>query len=178
MSYKDREKPKQNRHSTQADRWGSADRVTKNLLGEVNVDLAALQDWYAYCRFKYPGTFRNWTVEQFKDWNDRRIADLAIVAPPMSDKVAAMSSTALMANKVMLIVLEVEGGILDEVLPGLIDYKNALVEEYEANPCDDASRLMYDELMRYVADQGHRKPGELTPKAEIHLAEVAARVGK
>ena len=98
MSYKDREKPKQNRHSNQADRWGSADRVTKNLLGEVNVDLAALQDWYAYCRFKYPGTFRNWSIEQFKDWNDRRIADLEIVMPPLSDKVAAMSSTALMGQ--------------------------------------------------------------------------------
>ena len=78
----------------------------------------------------------------------------------------------------MLIVLEVEGGILDEVLPGLIDYKNALVEEYEANPCDNAARLMYNELLRYVADQGHRRAGELTKNAELHLAEIEARVGK
>ena len=152
------------------------DTVTALAAASINIDLASLHDWFMYCKMKYPSTFRGWTIEQFKIWNDQRIA--ALNGPIPTAEVSEMSGTALMANKVLTTVLEVEGGILDQVLPGLVAYKNALVEEYEANPCDDASRLMYDELMRYVADQGHRKPGELTPKAEIHLAEVAARVGK
>ena len=65
-----------NEYSNKPNRNSNPNHVTSNLKHEIDVDLAALQDWYAYCRFKYPSKFRGWSIQQFKNWNDRRIEEL------------------------------------------------------------------------------------------------------
>ena len=72
------EYPRRGNKRSDPSRWDSADpdAVTKLAQSSINVDLAALQDWFAFCRLKYPSIFRGWTVEQFKNWNDERIAAL------------------------------------------------------------------------------------------------------
>jgi len=69
--------------SYKPDRWGSKDpdKLTKGLKGEIDVDLAALNDWFLYCKMKYPSFFRGWTIEQFKTWNELRIAALEAPHP-------------------------------------------------------------------------------------------------
>ena len=52
------------------------DTVTALAAASITIDLAAMQDWFGYCRFKYPSKFRGWTIEQFKNWNEERIAAL------------------------------------------------------------------------------------------------------
>ena len=73
------------RNSNQSDpsRWDSADpdTVAKIAQRSIDVDMAALYDWYWQCKRQYPGTFRGWTIEQFKNWNDSRIAALDEPAP-------------------------------------------------------------------------------------------------
>ena len=67
-------------------RWDSADpdTITALAAASITIDLAALNDWFMYCRFKYPSIFRSWTVEQFKNWNDKRIAELELQPPPQT----------------------------------------------------------------------------------------------
>ena len=64
-------------------RWDSADPDTVTRLAEhgINADLAALNDWFYQCKRQYPSIFRGWTVEQFKNWNDKRIAELELQPP-------------------------------------------------------------------------------------------------
>ena len=79
MHFKDRFKNSEvtdDRKQLIADRWSNPDELTARINKGMNVDLAALQDWFGYCRFKYPSKFRGWTIAQFKDWNDRRIEEL------------------------------------------------------------------------------------------------------
>ena len=57
------------------------DTVTALAAASITIDLAALNDWFMYCRFKYPSIFRGWTIEQFKNWNDKRIAELELQPP-------------------------------------------------------------------------------------------------
>ena len=77
MSYKYRQKPEQQRKSD-PDRWNSVDPDAVTTLAQVsiNMDLAALHDWFMQCKRQYPSVFRGWSIEQFKNWNDQRIADL------------------------------------------------------------------------------------------------------
>ena len=67
-------------------RWDSADpdTITALAAASITIDLAAMQDWFGYCRFKYPSIFRGWTIEQFKNWNDERIAALDREYPPQT----------------------------------------------------------------------------------------------
>ena len=87
MSLKDRFKNNgvtDDRKQLIADRWSNPDELTARINKGMNVDLAALQDWFGYCRFKYPSIFRGWTIEQFKDWNEERIAALDREHPPQT----------------------------------------------------------------------------------------------
>ncbi len=79
MAYKDRKKPGQSDPS----RWSSQDPDTVTTLAQnsIDVDTSALYDFYAVMRRQYPSIFRGWSIEQFKNWNDDRIAQLAINPP-------------------------------------------------------------------------------------------------
>ena len=76
------EYPRRGNKRSDPSRWDSADpdAVTKLAQSSINVDLAALQDWFYECKRQHPSIFRNWTIEQFKNWNDQRIADLVTPA--------------------------------------------------------------------------------------------------
>ena len=73
------------RNSGQTDpsRWNSADpnTVTELAKHSINADLAELTDFFVHMRRIYPSIFRGWSLTQFKNWNDQRILDLAIIPP-------------------------------------------------------------------------------------------------
>jgi len=75
-------KPPKN-YKSDPSRWDSADPDTVTHLAQhsIDMDIAALNDWFMYCKSKYPSQFRHWTMTQFKNWNDQRIADLDIKLP-------------------------------------------------------------------------------------------------
>ena len=76
-------------------RWNSADPadVTKLAQRSIDVDMAALYDWYWQCKRMYPGVFQGWSIEQFKNWNDKRIADLIEPEPaPAEDYDQALTA--------------------------------------------------------------------------------------
>ena len=65
-------------------------------------DRAELMDWFNYCRRKYPGTFRGWSLGQFERWNDLRIAELDKQPPPQTTEEARTEIEARCAKRIML----------------------------------------------------------------------------
>ena len=65
-------------------RWDNPDTITNQTQQGLNIDLAALNDWFGYCRMKYPSTFRGWSIEEFKRWNELRIAELDRTPKPQT----------------------------------------------------------------------------------------------
>ena len=155
------------------DRWSSVESVIDEATREMDDDRASMQDFYNYCRRIRPDIFAKMSLEDFKRWNDARLDSIKEPPEPVE-----MSGTLLMANKLLVILIRELGGVPDNLIPKLVTLKYALVEDYEAEPVDNAARLIYNELKAYAISQGERHPNELTPMALKELDRIRKNCAK
>lgn len=179
MTYKYRQKPGQ----SDPGRWSlpDPDTLTNLAAASIDVDTAELHDYYAQMRRMYPSIFRGWSIEQFKNWIDSKVAALLAEDEQHRAAAEAIQPVQSLCNRIYFGLVLEHKGLSDECVNELLRMANTLASQLSdaaGQPKysdSDASQTIDDEfraiIKRYPARNG------LSPLAELHLDAIRTEIG-